>query len=935
LRFIWHFIADYDLKYKIIDMVKKAYGILVFLPLFLLFTIKLLSAPVDFSIKGRVVDAATGEPLQGVALQIGANWSISDENGAFSINRVTNGTYTIKVELLGYAPLEVPVTVSGKDIAFVEIKLQENTLALEGVTVTAQKPKDGIGTSHNIGRDAINHLQVSNMADMTALLPGGKTVNPDLTTSQTISIRSGGTEAGNASFSTAVEVDGVRMGNNAAFGELSGVDTRSIAVDNIESIEVISGVPSAEYGDLGSGMVKVHTKTGRTPVNVNFSINPRTYQVSASKGIDLSKKSGTLNVSAEWTKATKKLDSPYESYNRKGLSLKYSNTFAEKFRFEAGVTGNLGGMNSEDDPDAYSGEYKRVRDNNFRGNVSLQWLINAGWITSLKLEGSANFTDNKQRYHKYNSSASNQPAVHSEVEGYYLASRLPLTYYSDQITDSKELDYAASLKYVLDKRWGGYRSNLKAGVQWRADGNVGEGEYYEDPSLAANGYRPRPYTDYPYMHNVAGYIEEDFTFPFGLQVTAGLRMENVYVKGSDYSPAHSFSPRFNAKWQINERVSVRGGWGVSEKLPSYYILYPKQEYRDIQTFGFSHGSSSSYVYYTQPYSIMYNDELKWQRSENSELGVDFSLGDFNFSLVGFYNVTRNPYKISSVYSPFSYDIYKVPSDYTMPDNPQIMVDNQTGMVYLRGADDQVWREMELKVRDRTFVKNSKPDNGSPVKRAGAELTVDFPQIKAIRTSFRLDAAYTYTTFTDRNYAFYYNNGWSHTSLPNRSYQYVGIYPNGGNSTTVVAGKKSHSLDANLTSITHITEAKLIVTCRLEVSVLKRSRNIPAGGTDKLLPVAIMDLDGNVTPFTSAMAEDPEYKNLIMYPANDYTFDQDGYGAYASANLSVTKEIGKHVSLSFFANNFTNSRTSVTSMATGVAAIFTPDFYYGLTCRIKL
>ena len=62
---------------------------------------------------------------------------------------------------------------------------------------------------------------------------------------------------------------------------------------------------------------------------------------------------------------------------------------------------------------------------------------------------------------------------------------------------------------------------------------------------------------------------------------------------------------------------------------------------------------------------------------------------------------------------------------------------------------------------------------------------------------------------------------------------------------------------------------------------------------------------------------------------------DGYDPYLSANLSVTKEIGDHVSLSFFANNFTNARPYRKSHATGVSAIFTPAFYYGLTCRIKL
>ena len=62
--------------------------------------------------------------------------------------------------------------------------------------------------------------------------------------------------------------------------------------------------------------------------------------------------------------------------------------------------------------------------------------------------------------------------------------------FADQIIDSKELDYAASLKYEWNRRFKTVNSNLKAGVQWKATGNVGEGEYYKDPSLAPNGYRP-------------------------------------------------------------------------------------------------------------------------------------------------------------------------------------------------------------------------------------------------------------------------------------------------------------------------------------------------------------------------------------------------------------------------------------------------------------
>ena len=922
------------------------------------------AAPTGHTLEGVVLDADGNAPLAGVVVTLdgGTLWAVTDEKGQFRLTNVQSGTYTLAASCLGYVDESQSISVKG-DMLELKFTLHESSLALKEVVVTAQKGSDAVGTSHTLGRDALNHLQMSSMSDMSSLLPGGKTVNPDLTSSSSFSLRSGGSAAANAAFSTAVEVDGVRLGNNAAFGSMSGVDTRSIAVDNVESVEIVTGVPSVEYGDLNSGMVRIHTRKGRTPLRVSFSVNPRTYQTSVSKGVDLQKDRGVLNVSAEWARATKKLVSPYESYTRTGLSLAYSNTFAGKLRFEAGVTGNLGGMNSEDDPDAFSGEYSKARDNALRANTSLTWQLNRSWITSLKFEGSVNYADNRTHDHKFNTYGSVQPAVHAESEGYYLSDRLPLTYYSDQIVDSKELDYAASFKYDWDRRFGDVRSHLKAGVQWKANGNVGQGEWYENPELAANGYRPRPYSDYPFMHNVSYYAEEDLTLPLGstkLQLVGGLRMETVYIKGSRYEDMNTLSPRFNAKWTLFEGLALRAGWGITEKLPSFYILYPKQEYRDIQTFGFSHGDSSSYVYYTQPYSVLYNDNLKWQRGRNAEVGIDASFLGTKVSLVGFWNRTLYPYRLSSRYTPISYDILQLPDGYSIPDDPQIKVDSNTGAVYMRGSDSDFWTQMDVKVTDRTFVKSTYQDNGATADRAGAELTVDFPQIEPIFTQLRLDASYNWTRTVDESLAYCYQTGWSHTSIANRSYQYVGIYANGGNSTAVVNGKVTHNLDANLTAITHIPQARLVITCRLEASLLTRSRNLSrynggdyaftvsegsktaTGGNiydgdsyTAVWPVAYMDLDGNVHEFTAAEAALPEFQNLIIKSGNAYTFARDGYPAYFSANLSITKEIGEHVSLSFFANNFTNSRPYVISMATGVGAIFTPSFYYGLSCRIKM
>ena len=916
-----------------------------------------------WSVSGRIAEAGSDIPVTGAVVRIGKDylWAVSDAEGGFTFWNVQAGKHEMEVSCLGFVNVVMEIDVT-KDIEGLDIRLKETSLALDEVVVTAQKAKDGLSTSHNLGRDALNHLQLSNMTDVAALLPGGKTINPDLTSENQFSLREGGSNAGNSAFGTAVEVDGVRLGNNASFGDMGGVDTRSVAVENIESIEVITGVPSAEYGDLSSGMVKINTRKGRTPVNLTFSVNPRTYQTSVSKGIDLQEDNGVLNLSAEWARAVKKLISPYESYTRSGLTLSYSNTFAKVLRFEAGFTGNIGGMDSKDDPDAFTGEYEKERDNVFRGNTSLTWLLNKSWVTNLKLDASVNFNDNLYHYHKYESYGSSQPAVHAEQEGYFLAERLPLTYFSDQIIDSKELDFAASLKYNWHKRWDDMKSSLKAGVQWKANGNVGEGEYYKDPSLAANGYRPRPYSQYPFMHNLSVYAEEHLTMPVAstkLEVTAGLRLENVFIKNSLYNKKTTLSPRFNAKWQLSDGLSIRGGWGITEKLPSYHVLYPKQEYRDIQTYGFSHGDKASYIYYTQPYTVTYNPDLHWQRNSNSEVGIDAAFADMKVSLVGFYNVTKGTYNFLNVYEPYSYDILQRPEGFVMPDNPQIKVDSQTGMMYVRSSQDEYWTPMDVKVTDRTFAKSTKQNNGADVKRAGAELVVEFPEIKPLKTTFRLDAAYTYTKYLNEQLSAYYQKGWSHTTLADRSYQYLGIYANGGNDDSVTNGKITHNLDANLTAITHIPQARIIITCRLEATLLRRSRNLsqyngaeyaftvsetdnnPTGGNiydgksyTAIYPVSYMDLDGNVHPFTAAQAADPDFANLILKSDNIYTFAQDGYGMYMSANLSITKEIGDHVSLSFFANNFTNSRPYVKSLATGVGAIFTPAFYYGLTCRLK-
>ena len=927
------------------------------------------AAPSGFRIEGRILSSDERKPLSAAVIMVEGsdNWAVSDRDGYFTLVNVARGSHRLGLSLLGYTDETVDIEVSSdrKGIVFT---MRPYNLKIDEVVVTAEAKSNEMSTAHVIGKHALEHLQMNSISDIASLLPGASTSNPDLTTNNIISLRDGGVSVGNASFGTALEVDGVRVSSNASFSAMSGVGSRNVATANVESVEVVTGVPSAEYGDIGSGIVKVHTAKGRTAWNIVLSTNPRTKSASLAKGFDLGTGRGTVNTSLEYAYATKDLMSPYESYTRRGVTLAYNNIFRKVWRFSVGVTGNLGGMNTKSDPDANTGRYERARDNSVRFRTSLEWLLNRKWITNVLLEGSASYADEKNTLCEPVSNGSQQPAAHATAEGYAFADILPASFTRMQYVDSKELDWNIKLRAAWNRSWSDIKSNLKVGLSWSANGNVGKGEYYDNPSYAKHGYRPRPYSDYPFMHNLALFVEERLTVPLGrkdfsLQLMAGLRGEKTLIRDASYKHTATLSPRLNAKVRLGSHVVLRGGWGFAEKLPSFYILYPKQEYRDIPVFSAAYADGSVYAYYTQPYRQEHNSSLRWQRNRNSEIGFDLKFGDFGISVTGFFNRTRLPYKLTTSYVPFSYRVSERPENYVMPSDPEFRIDPSSGVVSVRakGSGDDAWTDMVTKLTNTTFVSSTKQDNGSDIDRCGVEFIVDFPKIEAIRTSFRLDGAYNFTTYTNTDLMWYYPSGVSHTDPDKNgmSYQYAGIYLNTGSTSATYNGRKTNTLSMNLTSITHIPSIRMIVTFRLEAMLLRRMRNFssyrgaeyaynvsadsnaPAGGSvadggsyTAVRPLYYMDTAGTVRPFTDAEASDPRFSNLILRSNNAYQYLPDGYDPYFSANLSITKEFGDHVALSFYANNFTNSRPAVKSYATGVAAIFTPDFYYGLSLRLK-
>ena len=84
----------------------------------------------------------------------------------------------------------------------------------------------------------------------------------------------------------------------------------------------------------------------------------------------------------------------------------------------------------------------------------------------------------------------------------------------------------------------------------------------------------------------------------------------------------------------------------------------------------------------------------------------------------------------------------------------------------------------------------------------------------------------------------------------------------------------------------------------------------------------------------------DLSKLVVRANYPYTLNPNRLSAYYSANLSVTKEIGDHISLSFYANNFFNTMRKVHSSQTDLYTSlfdnsYVPNYYYGLSLRLKI
>lgn len=983
-----------------------------------------------YLLSGVVVDAESGRPVEFASILLSecGLWAVSNEQGVFQIKNVPAGRSVLTVQCLGYQKRTLPFVLK-KDVTNMTLKLQEQNLKLSEVTVTARRKQDEATTSYAIDRQTLDQQQMLNIGDIATLLPGGKTVNPTLMNDNRIALRSGSQEKGNASFGTAVEVDGMRFDNNAMSGETLGASTRTLSTSDVESVEIVTGIPSVEYGDLSNGVVKVQTRRGKSPFVIEGRMNQHTRQVAINKGFDLGRRWGVLNASVEHARSFSDAASPHTAYQRNIFSLRYMNTFLKEstpMTLTLGLTGNLGGYNSEADPDNELDDYTKVRDNALRGNLDVQWLLNKPWITNVSFSGSFSYNDRRQENYVHQNSASTQPYLHSTEEGYFITA--PQTnpvssgtegaivppiilgptgyWYVLGYDDTKPQTWALKLKTDWNRRFGPVANRLSAGIQYNGSQNRGRGTYYDDLSVAPT-WREYRYDQLPAMHNLAFYAEEKVVIPTYVrcgatfQFTAGLREDITMISGSDYGNVGSLSPRTNAryifwhapagssraKWWVSH-LEMHAGWGKSVKLPSFQVLYPSPSYTDLLAFASTStaDNTSYYAYHTYPSKAMRNPELRWQYTHQTDMGLEMTLLGTHISLSAFHHKTFNSYMAARQYTPFTYRYtgQTAVQQCGIPvENRTFSIDQQTGVVTVHDAS-AVLPAKELAYSEKqTYNTNQYYMNAAPLNRYGLEWIVDFAQIRPLRTSLRIDGNYYHYKGLDDVLFADVPLGVSNVTSSGQPYQYVGYY-RGSNVTgtgysanaSVSNGALSRQLNLNATVTTHIPKVRLIVQLRLESSLYSYRRSLselsdgtrgymleagegyfgePYDGTsqDKFIVVwpeyySTWEQPDERIPFAEKFiwARDndavlySDLSQLVVRSNYAYTMNPNRLSAYYSANLSVTKEIGDHVSVSFYANNFWNTMRRVSSTQTDTETSlfgsgYVPSYYYGLSLRLKI
>src|SRR3989441_2730811 len=262
------------------DVMRPVRGIITSL-LAVLWAAPLCAQQPTGTIRGRVTDAATQQPLVTVSVTVGSRTALTQADGRFVLTGVPAGADTVRARMLGYGPVRQGITVVAGDAVVVDFALTAHAVGLSEVVVTGygvQRAGDitgavtaGTHSPVNTGRILSPQLLIQSKVPGVQVVdnndPGGG-----------LSLRIRGPTSVNDSSEPLYVIDGVPLGTRARGGLSAGRDPLNfLRTNDIETITVLRDASAAAiYGsNAANGVVLITTKgaKGRQGSGVEYSTN--------------------------------------------------------------------------------------------------------------------------------------------------------------------------------------------------------------------------------------------------------------------------------------------------------------------------------------------------------------------------------------------------------------------------------------------------------------------------------------------------------------------------------------------------------------------------------------------------------------------------------------------------------------------------------------
>lgn len=843
-----------------------------------------------YTIKAVILDK-TGEPLSGATMQLVQSglWGISGKDGEVEIRNVPRLPVAYKVSMLGYKDVEGEICLDGKDN--VRILMEEESLSMREVVVVAQAGQGGESTTSIIGRQALDHLQATSLKDILQLLPGGVSMkNPSLTSPGQFKVRTLASDD-NATFGAAIIINGMPVSTNANMNTglglssissgNSGADLRSIATDDIESVEIIRGVASAEYGDVSSGVMIVNKRIGVSDLNMKARIMPGIMQLHAGKGFDI-KSAGSLNISADYARGTSDPRFLTDKYNRGILSLAHRKTLLDKTwtlttNIDLSYTGEWKGADP-DEPEAMKKFFSSRDAFSLRLSHNGMLKLDKALARTLKYDVALSLSSDRI-FNDRLVSVGSGAILDATKDGMYEGTPYPSSYETLSGTKSNPVMYWAKFSDLFYLNVGNMSNRFNVGTEWKIEGNRGIGQY--DKTLKFKAFaqdRIRRFCDIPYMNQISAYVEDNVVLTFGERrypnITGQVGVRWTVVQPWRNERMMALSPRLNIAVNPVRYLSLRLGYGISEKVPSLQDLYPSPDYYDFYNMSVSDGQKSYYLYSTRVFDNK-PVSIKTMRGTKYELGFDVRLDNgMSFSVVGYHEkVSRGFGPDNSEWKTLVFDVWNA-ADVTF-----------TGQ-------KPIYDQQNPSRRDTVLYNLIRPGNPKSRRNRGIEFDFNFGKINATNTSFYLSGAWSETRSSSSNLGYKLPVGEARNYGP----VYV-VYPESSYSFS-----ENRRFSATLRVVQHIPAIRFIVSASAQCILYEYDHEVSSGTR----PLGYI-YGSEYIKFTEDQLDDIEF-NFHGYMLKDQIFDTRisnvpvTWPAIWCLDMRVTKEIGDKAGFSFYANN---------------------------------